>query len=81
MWFSIVSISLFGFGLITVFMSEYMYIINKYEIMSPSELTFTIVIRFLISGRLTIAEILFYENVDTHWTLTIITVDGGWQRL
>lgn len=74
MWSPIVSTSLFGFGLITVFMSGYMYIIDAYETMSPSGLTFATVVRFFVSGGLTVAGIPFYENVGTHWTLTIMAV-------
>jgi hypothetical protein len=67
---------LFGFGLINIFMSSYMYTIDAYEVNAASALTFATVTRFLVSGGLTVAGIPFYENVGTHWTLTIMAILG-----
>ena len=55
-------------------MSAYMYIIDAYEVNAASALTLATVVRFFISGGLTVAGIPFYENVGTHWTLTIMAV-------
>ena len=57
-------------------MSSYMYTIDAYEVNAASALTFATVTRFLISGGLTVAGIPLYENVGTHWTLTIMAVIG-----
>lgn len=51
-----------------------MYVIDAYQINAASALTFATVIRFLVSGELTVAGIPFYENVGSHWTLTILEV-------
>ena len=71
-WSPIVATTLFGFGLINVFLSSYMFIIDAYEVNAASALTFATFFRYLVSGGLTVAGIPFYENVGVHWTLTIM---------
>ena len=55
-------------------MTSYMYVIDAYQVNAASALTFATVIRFLVSGGLTVAGVPFYENVGSHWTLTILGV-------
>jgi hypothetical protein len=58
----------------TIFMTTYMYVIDAYQVNAASALTFATVVRYLVSGGLTVAGIPFYENVGSHWTLTILGV-------
>ncbi|RDW85452.1 hypothetical protein BP5796_03777 [Coleophoma crateriformis] len=71
-WSPIMASVLFGYGLICIFMSAYMYIIDAYEIYAASALTFITFTRYLVAGGMTIVGIPFYKNVGTHWTLTIM---------
>jgi hypothetical protein len=64
--------ALFGYGLICIFMSAYMYIIDSYEIYAASALTFLTITRYLAAGGMTVAGIPFYRNMGVHWTLTIM---------
>ena len=57
-----------------VFVSSYMYIIDAYQVNAASALTFATVTRFLVAGGLAVAGVPFYENVGSHWTLTILGV-------
>ena len=57
-------------------MSSYMYIIDSYQINAASALTFATVVRYVVSGGLTVAGIPFYEKVGSHWTCTILGVFG-----
>ena len=59
-------------GVITVFLSAYMYMIDSYEIFAASALTIGAVSRYLVAGGMTVVGIPFYENVGTHWTLTVM---------
>jgi hypothetical protein len=63
---------LFGYGLITIFLSAYMYIIDSYEIYAASALTFVTVTRYLVAAGMTAVGIPFYQNLGPHWTLTIL---------
>lgn len=63
---------LFGFGVINIFMSAYMYIIDSYEIYSASALTIVAVVRYFAAGGMAVVGIPFYKNIGTHWTLTIL---------
>lgn len=71
-WSPICASVLFGYGLICIFMSAYMYIIDSYGTYSASALTFVTFTRYLTAGGMTVVGIPFYENVGTHWTLTIM---------
>lgn len=71
-WSPILAAALFGFGITGIFLCTYMYIIDSYEVYSASALTFVSLTRYLIAGGMTIVGIPFYENMGTHWTLTIM---------
>lgn len=64
--------ALFGYGLICIFMTGYMYIIDAYEIYAASALTFMTFTRYVAAGGMTVVGIPFYRNIGTHWTLTIL---------
>jgi hypothetical protein len=63
---------LFGYGIISIFMTAYMYIIDSYEIYAASALTFVTFTRYMIAGGMTIAGGPIYKNLGSHWTLTIL---------
>jgi hypothetical protein len=71
-WSPICAAALFGFGVTGIFMCTYMYIIDSYEAYSASALTFVSLSRYLVAGGMTVVGIPFYENMGTHWTLTIL---------
>jgi len=71
-WSPIMASVLFGYGVITIFISCYMYLIDSYEMYAASGLTFATLIRYNCAGGMTVAGIPFYKNVGVHWTLTIL---------
>jgi MFS family permease len=71
-WSPILAVMLFGFGVMGIFLQAYMYIIDAYEIYSASALTLVALVRYVIAGGMTVVGIPFYENMGTHYTLTIL---------
>ena len=63
---------LLGYGLICIFISAYMYIIDSYEVYAASALTFVTIVRYLVAGVMTVVGVPFYKNLGPHWTLTIL---------
>ncbi|KAF1982190.1 MFS transporter [Aulographum hederae CBS 113979] len=75
-WSPLLASVLFGYGVIGIFISAYMYIIDSYQIYAASALTFLAFVRYLVAGGMTVVGIPFYRNVGTHWTLTIMACIG-----
>ncbi|GAP92446.1 putative benomyl methotrexate resistance protein [Rosellinia necatrix] len=73
-WSPIAASVLIGFGIVCVFMSANMYIIDCYEMYAASALTFNALIRYIAAGGFTVIGIPLYENLGTHWTLTLLGV-------
>lgn len=71
-WSPILASVLFGYGVITIFISSYMYLIDVYEVMAASALTFATLVRYVCAGGMTVVGIPFYKNMGVHWTLTIL---------
>ncbi|KAJ3456582.1 hypothetical protein MRS44_016605 [Fusarium solani] len=71
-WSAILAVVVFGYGVTGVFICVYMYIIDSYEIYAASALTFVALTRYVIAGGMTVVGIPFYENMGTHYTLTIM---------
>lgn len=71
-WSGIIASALFGFGIICVFISNYMYLIDSYTMYAASGLTFNTLVRYTISGGMTVVGIPFYKNLGPHWPLTIM---------
>ncbi|KAK2598914.1 hypothetical protein QQS21_005656 [Conoideocrella luteorostrata] len=71
-WSAIFAVWLFGYGTAGIFICIYMYIIDSYETYSASALTFVALTRYVVAGGMTVVGIPFYENVGTHFTLTIL---------
>lgn len=71
-WSPIIAAALFGYGVISIFISAYMYIIDSYAVYAASALSFVTLSRYLAAGGMTVVGIPFYKNLDTHYTLTIL---------
>ena len=71
-WSPIIASLLIGFGIISIFLSSYLYIIDSYEVMAASALTAATLIRYLAAGGMTVVGVPMYENLGPHYTLTIL---------
>ncbi|KAL1632766.1 hypothetical protein SLS58_011329 [Diplodia intermedia] len=71
-WSPIIATALFGYGIIGIFLSAYMYIIDSYEMYAASALTFVTLVRYFAAGGMTVVGIPFYENMGVPYTLTIL---------
>ena len=71
-WSPIFASVVFGYGLITIFISSYMYLIDVYEAFAASALTLATLVRYCCAGGMTMVGIPFYKNMGVHWTLTIL---------
>ncbi|TQN68991.1 putative efflux pump kojT [Colletotrichum shisoi] len=76
-WSAIFAVVVFGYGVTGIFICVYMYIIDSYEIYSASALTFVALIRYMVAGGITVVGIPFYENLGTHYALTILACISG----
>lgn len=61
----------FGYSLVCIFTTSYMYIVFVYLQYAASALGFMTFARYVISGALIPASIVMYENIGPHWSLTI----------
>lgn len=71
-WSPICATLLIGFGIISIFLSAYMYIIDSYEVNAASALTFVALVRYLAAGGMTVVGVPFYKNLGPRYTLTIL---------
>lgn len=71
-WSPILASVMIGAGIISVFISAYMYIIDAYEVNAASALTFVALVRYLAAGGMTVVGVPMYENLGTHYTLTVL---------
>jgi len=49
-----------------------MYIIDSYEAYAASALTLVALVRYIAAGGMTVVGIPMYENLGTHWTMTVL---------
>ncbi|KAK8108988.1 MFS general substrate transporter [Apiospora sp. TS-2023a] len=73
-WSPIVASGFFGYALVCIFTTSYMYIIYVYLQYAASALGFMTFARYLIAGALSPASIAMYENLGPHWSLTIVGI-------
>ncbi|KAL4939884.1 hypothetical protein BDV06DRAFT_230787 [Aspergillus oleicola] len=73
-WSPLASSLLIGFGIICIFLSAYMYTIDSYGHYAASALTFIALVRYLAAGGMTVVGIPMYNNLGTHWTLTVLGI-------
>ena len=71
-WSPIISSALFGYGVITIFISAYMYVIDSYAVYAASALSFVTFTRYLAAGGMTVVGVPWYRNLGVHHTLTIL---------
>ncbi|KAL2177544.1 general substrate transporter [Thermothelomyces heterothallicus CBS 202.75] len=71
-WSPIVGVFVFGYSLVTIFTTTYIYIVFVYLQYAGSALSFMTFSRYLISGALLPASVPMYENLGPHFTLTWI---------
>ncbi|PTB64678.1 MFS general substrate transporter [Trichoderma citrinoviride] len=71
-WSPIVASVLFGFGMFSVFVSTYMYLIDTYEVYAASALTMITLVRYVASGGMIEISIPMYKNLGIHWALTML---------
>ena len=69
-WAPIIGVFVFGYSLITVFTTTYIYIVFVYLQYAGSALSFMTFSRYIISGALQPASVPMYENLGPHKTLT-----------
>lgn len=67
-WSPIIASVLFGYGILSVFISSYQYVIDSYEIYSASALASVTLIRYVAAGGMVVVGIPFYENLGVHYT-------------
>lgn len=71
-WSPILASAMFGYGVLSIFISAYMYVIDSYAVYAASALSFITLSRYVAAGGMTVVGIPFYKNMGTHWTLTIL---------
>jgi hypothetical protein len=72
LWVPLTASLLFGYGIILIFITVSLYLIDGYEVYAASGLTFNTMIRYVTAGGMTIVGVPFYANEGPHWTLTIL---------
>ncbi|KAJ5985745.1 C6 transcription factor [Penicillium canescens] len=71
-WSPLVATVLFGFGITTIFIVSYMYLIDSYDTYSASALGFLVFTRYVVAGGVTIAGGPIYQSIGVQYTLTIL---------
>ncbi|KAK5944192.1 hypothetical protein PMZ80_003473 [Knufia obscura] len=56
-WSPLVASAVVGFGIVSIFMSAYMYIIDSYQTYAASALTFVALVRYLAAGGMTVVGV------------------------
>lgn len=71
-WSPLVASALFGFGITTIWIVAYMYLIDSYGIYSASALGFMGFSRYMVGGGMTVAGAPIYRSIGVQYTLTIL---------
>ncbi|PGH02438.1 hypothetical protein AJ80_08858 [Polytolypa hystricis UAMH7299] len=71
-WSPIIGSAVFGYSLVTIFTTTYLYIVFVYTIYAGSALGFMTFSRYVIAGALLPASIPMYTNLGPHYTLTML---------
>lgn len=71
-WSPLVASTLFGFGLLCVFITSYQYIIDAYEEFAASALATLTVVRYIASGGMVVVARPMYENLGVPKAVTIL---------
>ncbi|KAJ5178730.1 major facilitator superfamily domain-containing protein [Penicillium capsulatum] len=62
----------FGYGITTIFIVAYMYLIDAYDTYSASALGFLVFTRYMVAGGVTAAGGPIYRSIGVQYTLTIL---------
>ncbi|RAL15222.1 MFS transporter [Aspergillus homomorphus CBS 101889] len=76
-WSPLVASVLFGYGITTIFIISYMYLIDAYDTYSASALGFLVFTRYVVAGGVTVAGSPIYRAIGVHYTLTILGAISG----
>ncbi|CAG7954193.1 unnamed protein product [Penicillium olsonii] len=71
-WSPLIASVLFGYGIMSIFLVAYMYIIDAYGVYSASALGFLVFTRYVVAGGVTVAGGPIYQAIGAHYTLTIL---------
>ncbi|KAI2849559.1 hypothetical protein CBS11852_1562 [Aspergillus niger] len=71
-WSPLIASVLFGYGITTIFIVAYMYLIDSYDTYSASALGFLVFTRYVVAGGVTVAGGPIYEALGVQYTLTIL---------
>ncbi|KAJ5744188.1 Major facilitator superfamily domain general substrate transporter [Penicillium manginii] len=76
-WSPLIASALFGYGITTIFIVAYMYVIDSYGVYSASALGFLVFTRYVVAGGMTVAGIPIYRSIGVQYTLTILGAISG----
>ncbi|KAK8154245.1 major facilitator superfamily domain-containing protein, partial [Phyllosticta citribraziliensis] len=71
-WSPLAASALFGYGILAVFISSYLYIIDTYATLSASALASVTLVRYVAAGAMVSVGVPFYERVGVRGTLGIL---------
>ncbi|KAJ9606827.1 hypothetical protein H2200_008837 [Cladophialophora chaetospira] len=70
-WSPMISAAFFGFSLLSLFISTYGYIMQRYSSFAASALVSNTFTRYVVAGSIVIVSIPMFENLGVHHALTI----------
>lgn len=76
-WSPLIASALFGYGITTIFIVAYMYVIDSYGVYSASALGFLVFTRYVVAGGMTVAGTPIYRSIGVQYTLTILGSISG----
>ncbi|RAK88658.1 MFS general substrate transporter [Aspergillus costaricaensis CBS 115574] len=65
-WSPLIASVLFGYGITTIFLVAYMYIIDCYRVFSASALGFVVFSRYIVAGAISVAGAPIYCSLGVH---------------
>ncbi|PYI11993.1 MFS general substrate transporter [Aspergillus sclerotiicarbonarius CBS 121057] len=71
-WSPLVASVFFGYGITTIFIVSYMYLIDSYDTYAASALGFLVFTRYAVAGGVTVAGGPIYRAIGVQYTLTIL---------
>ncbi|KAJ5098241.1 MFS transporter [Penicillium argentinense] len=71
-WSPLITSAFVGFGMTTIFTSDYLDVIDSYGMYSASALGFVAFTQYLLSGGVMISGSTIYERHGVHYTLTVV---------
>ncbi|KAJ5231826.1 Major facilitator superfamily domain general substrate transporter [Penicillium citrinum] len=81
LWSPLIASAVFGYGITTIFIVAYMYVIDSYGVYSASALGFMVFTRYVVAGGVTVAGAPIYRSIGVQYTLTILGAISGLMTL